>query len=258
VSHDPWDPTRYNRFQRERAAPFFDLLGLVCRRPGMRVADLGCGTGELTRLLHRELQAAETLGIDSSPAMLRRSERFAGAGLRFAPADVAAWTPDGPLDLAFSNAALHWLPDHEALLARLTGMLAPEGQLAVQMPANHDHASHLIAGEVAAESPFREALGGFVRDPVPVMPPERYADLLARLGYAAQHVRLQVYGHRLGETADVARWVQGTLLTAYESRLPPDLYERFFARYRELLVARLGDARPYFFPFKRILLWARR
>jgi trans-aconitate 2-methyltransferase len=258
VSHDPWDPARYNRFQRERAAPFFDLLALVRRRPGMRVADLGCGTGELTRVLHRELQASATLGIDSSPAMLERSARFADAGLRFARADAATWTPAEPLDLVFSNAALQWLPDHEALLARLTAALAPGGQLAVQMPANYDHASHLIAGEVAAESPFREALGGFVRDPAPVMPPERYAELLARLGYAAQHVRLQIYGHRLAETADVARWVQGTLLTAYESRLPADLYERFFARYRDLLVARLGDTRPYFFAFKRMLLWAQR
>lgn len=131
------------------------------------------------------------------------------------------------------------------------------GQLAVQMPANHDHPSHVLAHALARESPFREALGGYARQ-TPMLPPEAYAALLHDLGFARQHVRLQVYGHVLPAAEEVVEWVKGTLLVDYERRMPAALYQQFLARYRERLLPVLGDARPYFYPFKRILLRAER
>jgi trans-aconitate 2-methyltransferase len=255
ASNDPWDPARYGRFAEERSAPFYDLLGLVRPIQGGRAVDLGCGTGALTRDLHRRVGAGETLGIDSSPAMLERARPLAGDGLRFERADIAAFGGgEGRWDLVFSNAALQWLPDHPALLARLASVLAPGGQLAVQMPANFDHPSHVIAAELAGEEPFRSALGGY-RRVVPVQPPERYAELLDRLGFAEQHVRLQVYGHRMAGPEEVVEWVKGTLLTDYQRRMPAELFERYLAGYRERLLARSERRRPYFYPFKRLLLW---
>jgi len=256
LSADAWDPTQYERFSGERSAPFFDLLALVKPCPGGRIVDLGCGTGELTRTLHERTGASATLGIDSSNAMLARSEAYAGNGLRFELEDIARWSPPEPVDLVFSNAALHWVDDHHQLFARLTAALRSRGQLAVQMPANHDHASHLVAERVAAEEPFREALGGYIRRS-PVLAPELYAVLLDRLGYASQHVRLQVYLHVLAEPGAVVDWVKGTLLTDYKRRLPDALYGEFLRRYRELLLTELGGDRPFRFSFKRLLLWGR-
>jgi trans-aconitate 2-methyltransferase len=256
VPTDSWDPGQYGRFERERSAPFFDLLDLVESCPGGRVVDLGCGTGELTRALHERSGAVSTLGIDSSPAMLERSVEHAGRGLTFELGDIAQWKLAEPVDLIFSNAALHWIDDHDELFARLTTFLTRGGQLAVQVPANHDHPSHLVAERVAGEEPFRSALGGYVRRS-PVVAPERYALLLHRLGYAPQQVRLQVYLHVLAEAGAVIDWVKGTLLTDYRRRLPDDAYEQFVSRYRELLTAELPDERPFPFTFKRVLLWGR-
>lgn len=257
MTQDAWNPKQYERFRDERRQPFFDLMALVQPQAGMRVVDLGCGTGELTRLLHLHLQARETLGIDRSEAMLAKSGAYAGGTLLFENGDIATFAASGSYDLIFANAALQWVPAHDELLSRLTTALAAGGQLAVQVPANHDHPSHLVAAEVAGEAPFREALGGHVRL-APVLAPEQYAELLDRLGYREQHVRLQVYGHHLESRDDVVEWVKGTLLTDYQSRLPADLYEHFLARYRERLRARLADTHPYFYPFKRILFWGRR
>ena len=62
---DRWDPQQYQRFQAQRAQPFHDLLALVEHLPpDARVADLGCGTGELTRHLHDTLAPRETFGVD--------------------------------------------------------------------------------------------------------------------------------------------------------------------------------------------------
>jgi trans-aconitate 2-methyltransferase len=252
-----WNPEQYGRFRDERAQPFFDLLDLVQPRPGMRVVDLGCGTGELTREMHQRLAARETIGIDNSPAMLAKSAVFAGDGLRFEQGDIGAFTSEGDNDLVFSNAALHWIPEHETLLPRLAVALTPTGQLAVQVPANDDHASHVTAVEVAREALFREALGGHVRQS-PVLAPELYATLLHRLGFRDQHVRLQVYAHELESREAVVEWVRGSVLTDYERRLPAELWPRFLERYQERLLPQLEDARPFFYPFKRVLFWGSR
>ena len=253
---DTWDPAQYERFGDERSAPFFDLLDLVEPCPGGRVVDLGCGTGELTRVLHDRARAKTTLGLDSSATMLAKSAAFSGKGLAFERATIEDWRPEEPLDLVFSNAALHWVDGHDELFARLTSALRPEGQLAAQMPANHDHASHRVAEAVANEEPFREALDGYVRHS-PVLAPESYAQLLHRLGHTPAHVRLQVYLHVLPEPAAVVEWVKGTLLTDYQRRLDAAVYEEFVSRYRELLLAELPDQRPFPFTFKRMLLWGR-
>jgi len=253
---DPWNPDQYARFARERRLPFEDLAALLAPLDRPRVLDLGCGTGELTRALHERLGARETLGVDSSPAMLERAAAHAGGGLRFQAGDAGTFA-EGPWDLVFSNAALQWVPDHEALWPRLAALVAPGGQLAVQVPHNDHHPSHRAAVEVAGEAPFREALGAGARAS-PVLPPERYAELLFGLGFAGRRVRVEIYGHQLSSRDEVVEWVRGTTLTDYQKRLPPALWPAFLDRYRARLAEALPDARPFLYTFRRVLIWGRR
>ena len=87
----PWDPKQYHKFQAERSAPFFDLLALVQIRPGLKVVDLGCGTGELTRRLADALPDSDVTGINSSSQMLdaARASAFNRSGLHFEQGDQA-------------------------------------------------------------------------------------------------------------------------------------------------------------------------
>jgi trans-aconitate 2-methyltransferase len=257
---DAWSPTVYGRFAAERSKPFFDLLSLVALVPIERAVDLGCGSGELTAAAAEQLSIESMSGIDNSSNMLADAAPLARPGLRFEQGDIGSWSSDGDVDLVLANAALHWVPDHAAVLWRWTAALRPRGQLAVQVPANADHASHQVIEEVAHQQPFLDALGGTPpADPVAVnvLAPERYAELLYSLGYEQQHVRLQVYPHVLESTASVVDWVSGTTLTRFRSRLSPDLYDEFVARYRARLLEVLGDRSPYLYAFKRILMWAR-
>ena len=128
-------------------------MALVRSKPGMRVVDLGCGTGRLTRTLHERLAARERVGIDRSDA---------------------------------------------------------------------------------------------------------YARLLDRVGFADPKVQLIVYPHVLATREDVVEWVKGTMLTECERHLPDDVYDRFVDQYRRRLLAQLDEARPFFYPFKRILCWGQR
>ena len=258
---DTWDPAQYDKFQREREQPFFDLLGLVQPQTGMRVLDLGCGTGALTRTLHEQLAASETVGVDRSEKMLAPARaQPQPAALIFEVGTIEsllAQPSSSRWDLIFSNAALHWVDRHEQLLPRLADALAPGGQLAFQVPAQHDTITHTVAQELTSIQPFASAFGGWRRSQ-PVLPPEAYARLLYRSGFRDPKVQLIVYPHVLASREDVVEWVKGTLLTEYKRRLPDQTYDRFVDEYRRRLLAQLEDARPYFFPFKRILCWGRR
>jgi trans-aconitate 2-methyltransferase len=258
-----WDPVQYERFKEQRAQPFRDLVDLVrTDGPGFRrCVDLGCGTGELTAGAAGRLRCAEMVGIDNSPSMLTATQPHTSTTVRFEHGDIGGWTAPGDHDLVLSNAALHWVPDHPAVLARWVAALAPDGQVAVQVPANPDHPSHLSSVAVAHTEPFLSAMGGQPPpDPVAVnvLRPEHYAELLFELGLAEQHVRLQVYPHVLPTSEHVVEWTRGTSLTRFFARLPDELHEPFVEAYRKELLSRIGEAKPYLFAFKRILMWGRR
>lgn len=252
-----WDPEQYELFSEERAQPFRDLAGLVERRPGMRVVDLGCGTGAMTRWLHQELEAGETVGLDSSEEMLALARPREGDGLRFEHHDIvsfAATAPRGSYDLIFSNAALQWVSGHDTLFAQFKEMLAPGGQLAVQVPSGGEHPVRDILGALAREEPYASAMGDY-RRAGGTRTTEWYGAELYRLGFARQHVRMQLYGHVLPEARSVVEWYKGSALGPYRERLPAELYSAFVDEYTRRVVERSGDGEPYFLPFNRILIW---
>src|SRR4051794_4200943 len=170
-----WDPGQYGRFAAEREQPFWDLAALLEPAPAPNVVDLGCGDARLTGELHARLRARHTLGVDASPAMLRAAAAQARHGVEVEAGDLATWQGEN-VDVVFSNAALHWVPDHAQVLARWSASLAAGGQLAVQMPTNADHASHRLSRELAAEWLGNDA----PPDPVEanVLAPEAYAVML--------------------------------------------------------------------------------
>ncbi|MGB6057888.1 MAG: methyltransferase domain-containing protein, partial [Microthrixaceae bacterium] len=185
MATDSWDPQKYGQFESQRSQPFYELLALIEARDPDLVVDLGCGTGSLTRKLHETLRARQTVGVDSSPAMLARANEFQGEGLEFTLGDISDLTrvraalpstsppsgsrpDDAPhVDVVFSNAALQWIPDHPRVIARWSELLGESGELAIQVPSNFDHPSHQIIAELADEEPFHSAgEGPLPRDPV--------------------------------------------------------------------------------------------
>lgn len=249
----PWDPTQYHKFQAERSAPFYDLIALVEIRPDLKVIDLGCGTGELTRQLADALPESDVTGIDSSAQMLEKAISFARPGLHFQQRDQAQLT--GEWDLIFSNAALHWSENHRALIPSLYERLLPGGQIAVQIPSNHNHISHQIYRETAAEEPFKSVLSGFQRY-APVLSIDEYARLFFECGAENMIVFEKVYAHVLEDADAVVEWISGTALVPYFERLGEDK-EDFVEALRAKMRLALPDT-PVFYPFRRTLFSARK
>jgi trans-aconitate 2-methyltransferase len=250
----PWNPDLYHKFQAQRAAPFEDLFALVNVRDGLRVVDLGCGTGELTAQLAARLPYSTVVGVDSSPQMLAKAAAHVRPGLSFEQGRIE--DVRGEWDLVFSHAAIQWVDDHAALIPHLLSLVAPGGQLAVQQPSNHTHYSHLLPREIAAEEPFASALSGWSRVP-PVLGIEEYAKLLYDNGVSDMVIFEKVYPHILDDADAIADWTSGTLLVPYMERLPEALREPFMQAYRARLRVRFPES-PVFYGFRRTLFAATR
>jgi trans-aconitate 2-methyltransferase len=224
------------------------------------MVDLGCGSGELTVELAERLDVASGVGIDSSESMLAVAMESTSMRVTFEQGDIATWTAAAPVDLIVANASLQWVPDHRSIIKRWITSLSDGGQLAIQVPANADHPSHTCSSAVAAREPFASAMGGAPpADPVAtnVLAPEQYAELLFQLGMADPLVRLHVYPQVMQSTAEVVDWTSGTSLTRFFALLPEELHEPFVDAYRTELLGAVGDHAPYFYAFKRILMYGR-
>ena len=115
MSAPTWDPRQYRRFADERSRPFFELIDRVRADRPRRVVDLGCGSGALTATLTERWPDAFIEGLDSSPEMIAEAAPTAIPGrLDFAVADLRNWRSRVRVDVLVSNAALQWVPDHEA------------------------------------------------------------------------------------------------------------------------------------------------
>ena len=255
-----WNPAQYERFADERTRPFIDLLALIEPAPFDTAVDLGCGTGALTLLAANQFAVQHMLGIDNSPSMLAQAALIQQPNVSFVQADIGPWTSAGDHDLVLAIASLHWIADHPSVLQRWTAALRPGGQLAVQVPSNAEMTVQRVASSVAQREPYLSAFGGQPpADPVAinVLAPETYAQVLYDLGFARQHVRLQVYPHVLPSSRHVVEWVRGTTLVRFEKLLDPPVYRQFLADYERELIAQIGDREPFFFGFRRVLMWGR-
>lgn len=258
MQKDSWSPQQYDKFKQQRSQPFYDLINLLQPVKDARVVDLGCGTGELTEELHRFLNAAHTRGIDNSEAMLAKAKAFESTTLYFEKGDIETWRDDRGVDVVFSNAAFQWCSNHRELFKRVTESLGPEGQLAVQMPMNQDYPTHVLASQMIEEPKWSGRVKGARDSQNAMLRVDEYASLLFKLGYKEQKVFLRVYDHILENREGVIEWVKGTLLTSFKGVLGEQDYKEFEQEYRERLFKILPDEKPFFYPFKRILMWGKR
>ena len=224
-----WNPALYRRYEDERTRPAQELLARVPLAGAARVVDLGCGPGNSTELLVQRFPTAQVTGTDNSEAMLA-SARERLPQVRFEFGDISTWQPELPPDLIYANAALQWVPDHEALIPRLFAALAPGGVLAIQMPDNRLEPTHRLMREVAAEAPWAQAVGDADKLRTELLGINGYYDLLAA-DAAKVDVWRTAYQHPMASAAAIVEWVRGTGLKPFVDRLTPELQGSYLAEY---------------------------
>jgi trans-aconitate 2-methyltransferase len=258
-----WDANLYLKFADARMRPALDLMGRLdpanARRPGHAIYDLGCGAGNISRILAERFPEAPIVGIDSSEQMLEKARsQTVDPRVTFARGDLAHFKPDAPPAILYSNATYQWLPGHVDMFPGLLRLLPSGGQLAIQMPRNHEAPSHALMQEAARAGPWRDKLkgiGGIAR----VEEPARYFDVLKPLSSDLE-VWETVYQQVLTGKDPVAQYTSSTGLRPFLEALAEPERARFYETYAAL-VARAYPARSdgiTLFPFRRLFIVARR
>ena len=249
-----WDPAIYTRFSGERSRPFVDLTARIRAESPREVVDMGCGEGTMTAGLADRWPDAHVTGVDSSPEMLARATPIPGR-LDFAEGDVQRWEPPGPVDVVVSNAVLHWVPGHAALLLRWAGWLSPGGWLAVQVPGNFRAPTHALIDQLCRSPRWADQLEDAGPRPDTVGDPSSYADVLTDGGLTPD-VWETTYLHVLRGDDPVLAWVRGTVLRPVLARLTDDDAAAFTDEYAQALRAAYPP-RPdgtTLLPFRRLFL----
>lgn len=246
-----WDPEKYLAFDDHRARPFFDLVNRVGATQPRRVADVGCGPGNLTVTLQDRWPGAVVEAFDSSPEMVAAAREIGvGAVLE----DVRDWQPEPDTDVVVSNAVLQWVPGHEALLAKWVDALPAGAWIAIQVPGNFDSPSHVTIRELASTERWQAKLGtpGLLkRDAVPG--PEGYGDVFSAAGCRVDAWET-TYLQTLEGPDPVLEWVTGTALRPVRNALSDNDWNEFRTELAPLL-RRAYPQRPdgtTWLPFRRV------
>ena len=251
-----WNPLLYLKFSGERTRPAEDLAGSLPLRAPARVLDIGCGPGNSTAVLSRRFPAAELLGVDASPAMVRQAQAaFPQWQFRVCTPPEGLRALDGGWDVVFSNACLQWVPGHRQLIPALFGLRSQGGVLAVQVPRQDRQPVHRLLKQLALSPRWR----GKIRRPRAFynLAPKEYFILLGGL---TPEFRMweTTYYQTMESHAAMLDWYRSTGLRPYLAQLCPTdarLFEAdVLAGLRRLYPSGAGG--QILFPFPRLFFTA--
>jgi len=205
-----WIAERYARNARFVADLAASLVDDLAPRPGERILDLGCGDGALTERI--AASGATVVGIDAGPDQVAAA-RARGLDARVADAQALAFA--GAFDAVFSNAALHWMRDQDAVLAGVARALRPGGRFVAEMGGEGNVARIEAALRAALD---RRGLDGAAASPWFFPSPDAYRVRLERAGFAVRRIAATARPTPL--PGDVADWID-TFGESFLFRLPP-------------------------------------
>ena len=214
-----WDPEQYLRFEHERTQPSIDLVARVPLEDPKAIIDVGCGPGNSTQILRKRWPLAEIVGLDKSEKMIERA-RLDHPDQTWIVGDASTLALDRKYDLVFSNAAIHWVPDHHRLLSRLFGIVEKDGILAIQVPANYESPLYKIIQNVAKSGKWGRFTSG-AEGTITYHTAEYYYNELAPL---TKDIVLweTTYYHILKSHQDLVAWYKSTAMKPFLESLPTD------------------------------------
>jgi trans-aconitate 2-methyltransferase len=227
-----WDAARYERLAAPLTAMGAEVLDRLVLRGDETVLDAGCGTGNVTRVLHERLPHGRVIAVDAAPSMVEQARKLLPDEVEVRQADLLELALDEPVDAVLSTATFHWIGDHDRLFANLHAVLEPGGRLVAQCGGDGNVAEVKQAGfDVAGRPPYAEHFAGWTGD-WNFATPEHTERRLRAAGFSdvwCWLTRVDV------DPGDPAGYLGAICLGSFLARLPEELREPFVAEALERL-----------------------
>lgn len=207
-----------------------ELIAKLKLRGSERILDVGCGDGKVTAELAHAVPRGAITGVDASAEMIRFARKAFPAAkfanLKFQVADARKFRFVEPFDLIFSNAALHWMDDHQGFLRRASAALKPGGRLIVSCGGKGN--AHDVFLALRPEMRLARWRQLFRRMPKPYFfyAREDYEKWLPRFGFKTKRIKLAPKDATYTGADGFATWLRTTWLP-YTQRVPENLREEF-------------------------------
>jgi trans-aconitate 2-methyltransferase len=236
-----WDAAQYAANSVVQQTWARELIKDLALRGNEHILDVGCGDGKVTAEIARAVPNGSATGIDASSEMISFSERTfpttRNPNLKFHVMDARKIKFSQKFDLVFSNAALHWVDDHQEFLAGAAAVLKPGGRLVVSCGGKGNAQEVFVAlrPELRAK-PWREFFRQ-IPEPYFFYAPDEYKKWLATAGFNVRRVRLAPKDATYPGAEGFAAWLRTTWIP-YVQRIPENVREDFIAAVTRRYVAR--------------------
>lgn len=226
-----WDAADYARHSRGQFGWAMSIIDRLNLRGNEAVLDVGCGDGKVSAEIAERVPSGSVLAIDNSPAMIELARHIWGSRaprLTFAQCDAQKLEVPGTFDLAFSNAAIHWMPDHHAVIAGLARVIRPGGRIFLSMGGRGTSSLvHAALARLSEAGSWATFLAG-AASPHHFRGPEDFEPQLDRAGFQLTRIELVHKPMRHADRTALTGWLRTTWMT-YTERCPPDRREAFLS-----------------------------
>lgn len=244
-----WDAKAYDAVSDPQLSWGMEVLERLELRGDEYALDAGCGSGRVTERLLARLSGGRMLAVDASRAMVEKARERLGSRASYLVVDLAQLEVEEPVDLVFSTATFHWIPDHDRLFRRVRAALRPGGRLVAQCGGEGNISEHVEAvAAVSAEPDFALHLADAGELWNYAGPKETEARLRAA-GFAEARCWLEP---RPVTPPDPLRFTMTSTLGAHLARLPEELRRPF----AEAVIER--SRKPFTLDYVRLNIEARR
>lgn len=220
-----WNAQDYEQNSSAQQKWAQELIAKLDLKGHEHILDLGCGDGKVTADLARCVPSGSVLGVDQSATMIHLAQtRYPSAqhmNLHFQQMDARQLTFQNQFDVVFSNAVLHWVDDHIAVLNGLATGLHSQGRILLQMGGQGNAPGIVKAFDIVTQQPqWRQYFVNF-KFPYFFYGPTDYRTWLPQTGFTPLRVDLIPKDMTHSSTAELAGWIRTTWFP-YIQRVPEE------------------------------------
>lgn len=254
-----FDGKKYRQASKPQKEWGYSLISELSFKGDETVLDLGCGDGILTEQLSLLVPYGKVLGIDASISMIETARTINGNNITFLHLDINEMNFEDEFDFIFSNAALHWIKDHERLLKNIYKALKAHGKILWDFGGAGNCSNFLdVMRRKIQEDTYAEYFADF-EWPWFMPSKPQYAELISTIGFSAYTIKEVNRDRNFSNASEIIQWIDQPSIVPFIKYIPPELKETFRQETIEEMLKRTRQPDgTYFETFRRIKVYARK